>query len=123
MTIGPMIEVILYVADMDRSVRFYKDVLGVTPIAPQCDDYSDEFWVVLNTGACKLCLHGGGKQDRGADAPKIVFHVDDIHASREALLTKGLSADPIFSPAEGILVCNSTDPDGNRFSLESSSAH
>jgi predicted enzyme related to lactoylglutathione lyase len=121
MQVGPMIEVILYVSDMDRSVRFYKDVLGITPLAPLRESYSDEFWVVLNTGACKLCLHGGAKQDRGGDAPKIVFHVDDIHAARDALLTKGLSVDPIFSPAESVLVCNSADPDGNRFSLESSS--
>jgi predicted enzyme related to lactoylglutathione lyase len=122
MKVGPMIEVILYVSDMDRAVRFYQDVLGIMPLAPQCEDYSDQYWVVLDTGGCKLCLHGGGKQDRGADAPKIVFHVDDLHAAREALLSKGVSADPIFSPAEGVLVSNSADPDGNRFSLESSTA-
>lgn len=120
MTVGPIIEVILYVSDMNRAVRFYRDILGVEPLAPLREDYQHEFWVVLNTGHCKLCLHGGGRQDRGTDAPKIVFHVDDIHAARNDLLSKALSVDPIFSPAEGIFVCNSADPDGNRFSLESS---
>jgi predicted enzyme related to lactoylglutathione lyase len=120
MPVGPIVEVILYVSDMERAVCFYRDFLGLTPISPQCQDYGHEFWVILNTGGCKLCLHGGGKDDRGSDAPKIVFHVDDIHAWRSALIAKGLPVEPIFSPTSGILVCNSADPDGNRFSLESS---
>ncbi|OYW23208.1 MAG: hypothetical protein B7Z55_03755 [Planctomycetales bacterium 12-60-4] len=121
MTIGPLMEVILYVSDMNRAVSFYRDVLGIALLFPVVDDYSQEFWVVLNTGSCQLCLHGGGTQDRGTDSPKIVFQVDDIHSARETLLAKGLAVEPIFSPAEGILVCNSTDPDGNRFSLETKS--
>ena len=123
MKTGPLIEVILYVSDMNRAVRFYRDVLGLIPVYPQCDDYSQEFWVVLDTGGCKLCLHGGGKQDHGQDSPKIVFQVDDIQQAREELLAQGCHAEPIFSPAEGIFVCNSIDPDGNRFSFEVSSHH
>lgn len=122
MVVGPLIEVILYVSDMNRAVRFYQDVLGIAVVAPQHEDYGDDFWVVLGTGDCKLCLHGGGAQNRGDDAPKIVFHVDDIHASRERVVSKGIEVQPVFSPADGVLVCNSADPDGNRFSLESSLA-
>jgi predicted enzyme related to lactoylglutathione lyase len=122
MAVGPLIEVILYVSDMERAVRFYRDVLAIAGITPEIADYSDEFWVVFDTGSCKLCLHGGGQQDRGSDAPKIVFQIDNIHAEREFLLAKGVSLEPVFSPAAGILVCNGTDPDGNRFSLESISS-
>lgn len=118
MVIGPLTEVILYVSDMERSVRFYRDMLGQTPISPQCTDYSKEFWVVLNTGPCKLCLHAGGTGNRGTDAPKIVFHVEDIHTCRDRLISNGISLDQVFSPVSGVFVCNGIDPDGNRFSLE-----
>jgi predicted enzyme related to lactoylglutathione lyase len=119
MVIGPRIEVIVNVSDMNRAVRFYRDVPGIAVVSPRRDDFSLEFRVVLKTGACRLCLHGGGTQKHGADSPKIVFQTDDIHAARTVLLSNGVNAGEVFSPADGVFVCNSTDPDGNRFSLES----
>jgi catechol 2,3-dioxygenase-like lactoylglutathione lyase family enzyme len=76
-------EVILYVADMAEAVAFYRDRLGLPVSFPHCDDYSQQYWVVFETGLCKLCLHGGGERRQGPDAAKIVFRVQDIVTARE----------------------------------------
>jgi hypothetical protein len=72
----------------------------------------------MNTGACRLALHGGGKRRFGEDAPKIVFRVDDLPAARNNLLEQGVSMGEMRSPAPGVQVCDGKDPEGNRFSIE-----
>lgn len=52
-------EIIVYVQDMATQVSFYRDLLGLPVLYPIQADYRDEMWVVFDTGACKLCLHGG----------------------------------------------------------------
>jgi catechol 2,3-dioxygenase-like lactoylglutathione lyase family enzyme len=116
--IGDLMEVILYVGDMDEAVRFYRDTLGLRIAYPHCDDYRSEYWVVFETGSCKLCLHGGGERRQGADAAKIVFRVDDIHAARAQLAERGVSLSDIHEPSPGVRVCNAHDPAGNPFSIE-----
>jgi len=116
--VGNLIEVILYVGDMDEAVRFYRDRLGLRIAHPQCDDYRSEYWVVFETGACRLCLHGGGERRQGADAAKVVFRVDDIEAARAQLLERGVPLTEILEPSPGIRVCNGVDPAGNPFSIE-----
>lgn len=116
--IGDLNEVILYVRDMNEAVRFYHDLLGIPILHPQLDDYAGEFWVVFATGACKLCLHGGGTRQSGPDAAKIVFRVADIEQSRRELLARGVTLSEIRSPAPQVIVCDGRDPDGNPFSIE-----
>ncbi|MGE3315061.1 MAG: VOC family protein [Planctomycetaceae bacterium] len=116
--IGTLGEVILYVEDMPKQVRFYRDVLGLKVIDPADSDPGDAYWVLLDCGACQLALHGGGERRFGEDAPKIVFMVDDIQAARDELVRKGVPAGDTFSPAPGVSVVNCTDPEGNKFSLE-----
>jgi catechol 2,3-dioxygenase-like lactoylglutathione lyase family enzyme len=114
-----LIEVILFVKDMDAQVRYYQDVLGLTvKNPPGLSDYSDQYWVELQTGACTLVLHGGGQGRIGEDAPKFAFQVSDIRAARAALLERGARLGEIRSPAPGIEVCDGVDPEGNHFSLD-----
>jgi len=113
-------EVILYVQEMQLQVSFYRDVLGLKLHYPQDkEDFSEEYWVVFDTGACKLALHGGGNRQPGQDAPKIVFQVEEIEASRQSLIVQGVEMSDVRSPAPGVLVVDGQDPEGNRFSLES----
>lgn len=121
--VGGLMEVILYVGDMDEAVRFYRDKLGLKVAFPQCDDFRSEYWVVFETGACKLCLHGGGERRQGPDAAKVVFRVDDIEAARAQLLERGVALSEILEPSPGVRVCNGRDPAGNPISIESSSPH
>ena len=120
MSVQGLGEVILYVRDMSLQVAFYRDKLGLALLyADKPNDLQNCYWVVFDTGACKLALHGGGSCSFGEDAPKIVFFVDDIEQDRELLLRRGIELQEIFSPAPGVFVCNGRDSEGNKLSLES----
>lgn len=114
-----LIEIILYVEDMQSQVSFYRDILELDVLyPPEADDFSQEVWVTLDAGSCLLALHGGGKRRFGADAPKIVFKVDDVHADREELISKQVQVGKVRTAAPGVLVCDVVDPEGNKFSIE-----
>ncbi len=114
-----LIEVILYVEDMNAQVNFYRDNFALPIIYPAgLDDYSDEMWVVLDTGACKLALHGAGQRRLGEDTPMIVFGVVDVAAARAHLVARGVEMGEPFSPATGTTVCHGVDPEGNPISVE-----
>lgn len=118
--LGPLHELILYVADMQAQVGFYRDTLGLEVSYPAgLDDYSDQYWVVFNTGQCSLALHAGGEKRLGEDAPKFVFKVEEIASCREELIGAGVLMSEIHSPASGVQVCDGRDPEGNAFSIES----
>jgi catechol 2,3-dioxygenase-like lactoylglutathione lyase family enzyme len=118
--LGGLMEVILYVQDMDTQVSFYRDVLGLEIIEPKgVADFTEIFWVELDTGCCKLALHVGGQRRLGDDAPKIVFRVADVPAARKELLARDVPMGEVRSPAPGVAVCDGVDPEGNRFSVES----
>jgi predicted enzyme related to lactoylglutathione lyase len=118
--IGPIIEIILYVKDMDAQVCFYRNILGLEVSYPQgLADFSDQMWVTFDTGNCTLALHGGGQGILGRDAPKFVFEVDDVEMIRTTLIDLGVSMSEIRTPTPGTWVCDSKDPEGNTFSIES----
>lgn len=115
-----LIEVILYVQDMASQVAFYKDSFGLEVLFPShVDDFSEQSWVTLDTGQCLLALHAGGRGRLSADAPKIVFGVQDILSVREHLLARGVEIGEVRSPAPGVWVCDGKDPEGNPYSIES----
>lgn len=116
-TIG-LIEVILFVKDMNKMVRFYRDVLDLPLTDPNIRDHANEDWVTFESGACQLALHSGGSGNIGPEAPKIVIQVQDIKSARFQLLESGVTVSELRSPAPGISVCDAKDPDGNPFSLE-----
>jgi catechol 2,3-dioxygenase-like lactoylglutathione lyase family enzyme len=115
-----LMEVILYVRDMEAQVSFYRGVLGIPVKEPAAvQDFSELSWVELDTGSCTLALHSGGQGRFGTDAPKVVFRVSDVAASRARLLQDGVMMGDVRSPRPGIHVCDGRDPEGNRFSIES----
>jgi predicted enzyme related to lactoylglutathione lyase len=116
-TIG-LIEVILSVKDMNKMVRFYREVLDLTLSDPAMRGFSDQDWITFETGDCRLALHSGGSGNPGADAPKMVFQVEDIKSARFQLLQAGVAVSEIRIPAPGIQVCDGKDPEGNPFSVE-----
>ena len=114
--IGEITEIILYVEDMNGQVSFYRDKLGIKVKTPQeSTDYSNEFWVELETGSCSLALHAGGKRRFGSDAPKFVFRVSDILAARQSLIDHEVEMGEIRSAAPGIWVCDAWTLRGTSF--------
>ena len=105
---------------MDVQVRFYRDILGLKVRFPAgLPDYTNEFWVELETGSCTLALHGGGSGKIGTETPKLVFGVEDVAAARATLLDKGVKVSEVRSPAPDVMVVDALDAEGNPFSIES----
>lgn len=117
-------EVILYVGDMDRAVRFWRDVMGF-PVRFPADlaDYTGQYWVVLNARSIDLVLHGGGQGRLGADRPTISFWTDDIQAARAHLVAHGVRVGEVRQPVPTSRVIDGFDPDGHRFSVVQRTAH
>ena len=105
------------VSDMDRSVEFYRDTLGI-PLKFQSPD-----WTEFQTGATTLALHGGGvRRDQApagdpskqAGTCSIGFNVEDVDKTYEELKAKGVNfvMPPTQREGEGIKLAVGIDPDG-----------
>ena len=108
-----LVEVVLYVSDMDRATRFYRDTLGLEV------DFESAHWTTFKTGACTLALHATEQRERGNGEPDPTFLVPDADAERERLVGSGVKVSQIREPVAGTRVFDATDPEGNRFSIES----
>ena len=102
----------LWVGDMGRASRFYKEVFGLG------EAYSSPGWTELRFGDAVVALH-----TRGGEVPQrhsgLGFEVDDIDATITTLIAAGgtVVAGPTERANEGIRLADCADPDGNRFSL------
>lgn len=115
----PLMEVILYVQDMQQSVWFYRDVLGLPIRYPQgLSDYSREMWVEFETGDCTLALHGGAEH-QPASYHEIVFLVSDVAKARQIILDAGIEIGEVRPLEDGAPIAEGTDPAGHRFAIRS----
>lgn len=105
------------VSDMERSVEFYRDRLGI-PLRFQTPD-----WTEFETGATTLALHGGGvaatappvgDPSKQAGSCSIGFNVEDVDKTYEELKAKGIRfvMPPMQREGEGIKLAVCIDPDG-----------
>lgn len=105
------------VSDMQRSVEFYRDKLGIT-LKFQSPD-----WTEFVTGTTTLALHGGGVAPAAAPAGdptkqagscSIGFNVPDVDATFAELSAKGIRfvMPPTQREGEGIKLAVCVDPDG-----------
>jgi predicted enzyme related to lactoylglutathione lyase len=95
------------VADMDRSVSFYRDVLGGTV------EYESPHWTSIRIGESRFGLHPGIGGLGGGGGFVITFAVPDLQAFRRKLEEDGHFAGDDHQTPSGILF-NFSDPDGNR---------
>jgi catechol 2,3-dioxygenase-like lactoylglutathione lyase family enzyme len=110
--------VILYAKDPLASLAFYRDLLGMKVKEETAQ------WVELDAGGCSLALHSHTAipEKRDAAMPWVVFEVDDIRGTYEALKAKGarftnvptkVCGDDTFSGLSADIL----DPDGNQISI------
>jgi lactoylglutathione lyase len=106
---------IVMVSDMDRSIRFYRDTLGLK-MRFQSPDWSE-----FDMGATTLALHGGGKvqgvaggKEQLAGTASIGFTVENVDATFRELKSKGVRfvMEPTERQGEGIRLAVAIDPDG-----------
>jgi lactoylglutathione lyase len=112
------------VSDMARSVRFYRDIIGL-PLKFESPDWSE-----FQTGTTTLALHGGGKprtrnegsEGMSAGACSIGFNADNLDRVYEELKSKGVAfvMPPTLRKDEGIRLSICLDPDGLPISIAES---
>lgn len=101
--------VVLFTANTDAMVAFYRDVLGLKPKS------REKGWLTFDAGSCEIALHRG-KSAVGARPPKLGFDVKDVAATREALIQRGAKMGKLQSDGK-LMLCGGKDPDGNPFGL------
>lgn len=106
-------EVVLYVRDMERAIRFYRDTLGLERA------FESQGWTTFRTGSCTLALHAAERRETGVGEPAPTFLVVDAEADHDRLAAAGVEVTEIREPAAGVRVFDLRDPDGNRLSFES----
>ena len=97
------------VTDMDRSVRFYRDVAGFTLT------YENPHWSSLKAGNTNVGLHPPFERSGDARGGGWIFgiEVDDIRAYRQKLTDAGVATTDYHDTPPGAIF-EFSDPDGNR---------
>lgn len=113
MTLGRLDHVYYWTTDMDRAVKFYEDVLGLTLL--RRDGAS---WAEFEAGPVRLALHGAVEghpvEAGGATA---VFAVEDLDAARAGLEGRGVEFGDAAEVGEWARYATFRDPDGNTVQL------
>lgn len=99
----------LMVADMDRALAFYRDVMGLTP------SVASPHWSELRRGDAIVALHGGGSGERTRTG--LSFQVADLEAACVEILAGGgrVVSAPSARPGEPIKLAECADAEGNEF--------
>jgi catechol 2,3-dioxygenase-like lactoylglutathione lyase family enzyme len=106
--------VMLGVTDLDKSVQFYRDRLGLK-LSMQFEGFAffdtDSVPLVLNTGLTKAT-------ERGAGATEVVFAVQHVRAAYDGLREQGVEfINPPRLASGTNWVANFSDPDGHLLSV------
>ena len=110
--------VLYWVTDMERSMRFYRDFLGLSE-----GSNWDNYWVELDAPPTTIALcrtgadAGAPAVTTGKHAPSIYFAVEDVRAAVEAARAAGHTV--AVEPEDGSVCISAVilDPDGNAVGL------
>jgi len=112
--IGSVQTIMLGVKDLNASVEFYKNVLGLTP------KMQSPVLALLDAGAVTLGLSPGHLRlaPQAAGAMEVVFHVPGVRAAQKELASRSVTflSDPRQVTANEWAV-HFRDPDGHLLSL------
>ena len=112
MTISRIATVWVPVTDMDRSVRFYRDTLGL-----DVEQHEDQ-WSEVTAGDVKIGLNGSGSEQPGEGGGVIAFEADDaIEDAKSALEEDGVEFAGEISEHPWGKIATFHDPDGTELQL------
>lgn len=120
---GTLEQVIIFCADVNRLVQFYRDCFGLEP-----EGEPDDQWRVMKAGPAKIAFHkigavyqDGPPEDFRADSnTKLVFVIaSDLVVFRDKLVSqKAVMREITQFPGADFLVCDGQDPEGNVFQVK-----
>ncbi|MBA2395918.1 MAG: VOC family protein [Ktedonobacteraceae bacterium] len=111
---------IVYVSDMDRSLAFYRDILGL-PLK-----FTSPGWTEFSTGTTTIALHTT-PASKPADQPgrtpagvaQLGFMVDDLQSAYETLKAQDIAfVLPPQKQSSGVILAVLRDPDGLGITLQ-----
>lgn len=114
--------IIVYVSDMDRSLAFYRDTLGL-PLK-----FTSPGWTNFNTGTTTIALHAT-PASKPADQPgrtpagvaQLGFMVEDLQSVYETLKEQNVVFPlPPQKQSSGVMLAVLRDPDGLGITLQQS---
>ncbi len=110
----------VHVRDLQRSRKFYREVLGLREIAFQ-EDRGRLVFALPGVNAV-LAMHVQGPGEGGREpgtVTGVVFTASDVRAACEEFRRRGgtVTMDPVDVPGMGITRAVIADPDGNEFVL------
>ena len=113
--------VCFHVEDLDASVAFYRDILGLPPGFWFYDENGDRFGVYIHVGERTFLELFKGSPQPGTGRPSYAhfcLEVADLDAAVEAIQARGgkLNSGPTIGK-DGSGQAWITDPDGNRIEL------
>jgi catechol 2,3-dioxygenase-like lactoylglutathione lyase family enzyme len=110
--------IILRVGDLERSLTFYRDQLGMTVLA------AAEAFAFLDGGGVTLALNAvaDAVESNPPGLTEVVFEVEDVEAAHAALTESGVSFRIVprvvmSSDGRDLLAADFRDPDGNVLSI------
>jgi catechol 2,3-dioxygenase-like lactoylglutathione lyase family enzyme len=111
MALGDLDHVYYWVRDMDASVAFYRDVVGLSLERRDGDE-----WAEFDAPPVRLALHG--TRDVPPGSGTVVFRVEDLDAARWTLERRGAVFDEFTGEVEGFArFATFRDPDRNPIQL------
>jgi len=107
----------LFVSDLERSIRFYRDGLGL-PLTSESREQAD-----FDGGGVTITLHQAHSAASHHHAPtqtgsvRLGFQVDDLDAAHKRLVAEGVRVTRPPEERFGVRVGLYEDPDGFHFTL------
>ncbi len=102
--------VILFVSNMEESVRFFRDTVGLIL------KYQSPFWSEFSTGETMLALHPASEQNPPGKA-QIGLGVDGIQVFYDEMRAKGVSFTQLPTLEAGAKLARFLSPDGTEISV------
>lgn len=108
------------VSDLERSIRFYRDGLGLTPAFDFTDENGRRYGLYLHLGGrnfIELFVGQLGERAEKQSFRHICLEVDDIESTVRELRERGIEVSDAKLGGDQSYQAWITDPDGNRMEL------
>ncbi len=108
------------VRDLDTSLVFYRDKLGLTPAFDFINEQGERYGVYLHVGGRSFIELFQGETEppaAGQSFRHVCLEVDDIEATVAALRARGIEVTPVTMGCDHTWQAWLTDPDGNSIEL------
>lgn len=105
--------------DLDRAVRFYEAVVGVTLERTTIDGHPMALFPPADEpGGCSGAIATGDSYVPSLDGSRVYFGVDDVAATlARAIAAGGRECYPVTQVADDLVVAEFVDSEGNRVAL------